>query len=150
MTKGVRTALIVVAIAAVVWALPSGDRSAQAVGQALSALIWAAIVLLGVRLYREGRGRIELLGDAHRLLLYGSLGLIVVAMAAQQDVVAAVEGGPIVLIAGVGALLLCFTAVAIISRLSGTPETMDEIEARETREAEMAIAAGSPAPITPR
>ena len=29
-------------------------------------------------------------------------------------------------------------------------ETMDEIEARETREAEMAIAAGSPAPITPR
>ncbi len=71
-------------------------------------------------------------------------------MAAQQDVVAAVEGGPIVLIAGVGALLLCFSAVAIISRLSGTPETMDEIEARETREAEMAIAAGSPAPITPR
>lgn len=87
MTKGVRTALIVVAIAAAVWALPSGDRSTAAIGQALSALIWAAIALLGVRLYREGRGRIELLGDAHRLLLYASIGLVVVAMAARPSMV---------------------------------------------------------------
>ena len=92
MTKGVRTALIIVALAAVVWAFPSGERSSAAVGQALSALIWAAIVLVGVRVYREGRGRIELLGDAHRLLLYGSLGLIVVAMAARPSMVGSGAG----------------------------------------------------------
>jgi malonate transporter MadL subunit len=56
---------------------------------------------------------------------------VVVAMAAQQNAVAAVRGGPIVIIAAVGSLVACFAAVAIISRLGGTRETMDEIEARE-------------------
>ena len=56
---------------------------------------------------------------------------IVVAMAAQQNVVAAVKGGPIVIIAGVGAVAVCFAMVALIGRLSGPVETMDEIEARE-------------------
>jgi len=110
----------------------------------------AMILLIAARMWLKSRGRyVE--GVSRGIGFWGALYIpIVVAMAAQQDVVAAVEGGPIVLIAGVGALLLCFSAVAIISRMSGTPETMDEIEAREKREAEMAIAAGSPAPITPR
>ena len=56
---------------------------------------------------------------------------VVVAMAAQQNVVAAFKGGPIVLIAAIGALTLCFCAAALINRLSGPTETMDEIEARE-------------------
>jgi malonate transporter MadL subunit len=56
---------------------------------------------------------------------------VVVAMAAQQNVVAAFVGGPIVLIAAIGGLTLCFGAVALINRLSGSTETMDEIEARE-------------------
>jgi malonate transporter MadL subunit len=59
---------------------------------------------------------------------------IVVAMAAQQNVVAAVKGGPVVLIAGAGAVLVCFIAVALIDRLGGPAETMDEIEAREAGE----------------
>ncbi len=42
---------------------------------------------------------------------------IVVAMAAQQNVVAAVSGGPIVLIAATGSLVLCFGAVALLSRI---------------------------------
>ena len=41
---------------------------------------------------------------------------IVVAMAAQQNVVAAARGGPIVLIAGLGAVSICFACVALISR----------------------------------
>ncbi|WP_321385496.1 hypothetical protein [Rhizobium sp.] len=41
------------------------------------------------------------------------------------------EGGPIVLIAGVGEPALCFATVALISRMCGTTETMDEIEVRE-------------------
>ena len=69
---------------------------------------------------------------------------IVVAMAAQQNVVAAVEGGPIVLLAGVGALLICFAAVALLSRLGGPVDTMDEIEAQEARTRQAAaVAAGN-------
>jgi hypothetical protein len=52
-------------------------------------------------------------------------------MAAQQNVVSAIKGAPIVIIASVGALIVCFASVALISRLSGPVETMDEIEARE-------------------
>jgi len=42
---------------------------------------------------------------------------IVVAMAAQQNVVAAVSGGPIVIIAATGSLVLCFACVALLSRI---------------------------------
>lgn len=56
---------------------------------------------------------------------------IVVAMAANQNVVAAVRSGPMVAIAAIGTVLSCFAAVALISWTGGRVETMDEIEARE-------------------
>jgi riboflavin transporter FmnP len=84
-SKGARTALIVVAIAALVWAVPNGGRGADAVGSLLNVVILAAVVLIGVRLYREYRGRIELLGELHSALLYGAIGLFVVAMAARPQ-----------------------------------------------------------------
>lgn len=92
MSTGLRTAVIVVAIAAVVWAVPSGGDTASAVGAGLSAIFVAVFVFLGVRLYREGRGRIELLGDAHRLLLYAAIGVFVVAMAARPQLVGSGPG----------------------------------------------------------
>jgi len=46
---------------------------------------------------------------------------IVVAMAAQQDVLAALRGGPMVLIAGVVVVLLCFGLVAALGRLVKAP-----------------------------
>lgn len=42
---------------------------------------------------------------------------IVVAMAATQNVVAAVEGGPMVLLAGATAVAVCFGLVALLGRL---------------------------------
>ena len=108
----------------------------------------AMILLIAARMWLKTRGRYSE-GVSHGIGFWGALYIpIVVAMAAQQDVVAAVEGGPMVLIAGVGTLLVCFSAVALISRLSGTPETMDEIEAREAREAESA-ATVAVSPSTP-
>jgi peptidoglycan/LPS O-acetylase OafA/YrhL len=86
-TTRVRTVLIVVALAAIVWAVPSGQDSARAIGNAFSAIILAAMVVFGVRIYRETRGRIEYLGDAHRLLLYAGIGCFVVAMAARPSLV---------------------------------------------------------------
>ena len=60
---------------------------------------------------------------------------IVVAMASTQNVVSAVKSGPLVLVAAVGTVVICFMAVAVFSRLGGPVETMDEIEAREAQEA---------------
>ncbi len=69
---------------------------------------------------------------------------IVVAMAANQNVVAAVKSGPMVLVAAAATVAVCFAAVALISRLAGPTETMDEIEAREGDEA-VAATVGEPA-----
>ncbi len=87
MSTGLRTGLIVVGIAALVWALPSAGSGADAIGAALSAAILAALVLIGVRVYRETRGRLELLDDRYRLMLYSALGVLVVAMAARPSLV---------------------------------------------------------------
>jgi malonate transporter MadL subunit len=106
----------------------------------------AMILLIAARLWLGARGLMS-----HGLKLgvefWGALYIpIVVAMAAQQNVVAAAEGGPVVVIAAIGALLLCFGMVAILSRLGGTNETMDEIEARSATAREAArVAAGDPA-----
>jgi malonate transporter MadL subunit len=51
---------------------------------------------------------------------------IVVAMAAQQDVVAAVRGGPVVILAGMGATALCAAGTALLSRLGRPPSTSRE------------------------
>lgn len=91
----------------------------------------AMILLISARLWLLRR---RLLTDAVTLdvKFWAALYVpVVVAMAAQQNVVAAFVGGPIVLIAATGGLTLCFGAVALINRLSGSTETMDEIEARE-------------------
>ena len=66
------------------------------------------------------------------LIFWGALYIpIVVAMAANQNVVGAAGSGPLVIIAAVLTVLVCFIAVAAIGRLAGRGETMDEIEARE-------------------
>ena len=99
------------------------------VGIAMILLIAARIWLAKSGLFSEGLKK--------GVDLWGSLYIpIVVAMAATQNVVAAVKAGPLVLIAGTSAVVLCFSAVAVISRIGPHGETMDEIEARETRERE--------------
>jgi malonate transporter MadL subunit len=108
-------------------------------------------IALGVKANVGGVGIAMIRLMSHGLKLgvefWGALYIpIVVAMAAQQNVVAAAEGGPVVVIAAVGALLLCFGAVAVLSRLGGTGETMDEIEARSAVAREAArLAAGESA-----
>jgi malonate transporter MadL subunit len=106
----------------------------------------AMMLLIGARLWLARRGRLS-----HGLKLgvefWGALYIpIVVAMAAQQNVVSALAGGPVVVIAGVGGTLVCFATAALIGRLGGPVETMDEIEAREAGARDPSrIAAGDPA-----
>lgn len=44
---------------------------------------------------------------------------IVVAMASQQNVLAAVEGGPMVLLTGFAVVAMCFALVGVLSRMGG-------------------------------
>ena len=100
----------------------------------------AMILLIAGRLQLQRRG---LLAPGLKLGIefWGALYIpIVVAMAATQNVVSAVGAGPLVAIAAVLTVVICFIAVAVISKLSGPAETMDEIEARE-RAAQLAVAA---------
>jgi malonate transporter MadL subunit len=100
----------------------------------------AMILLIVTRLWLVRRGWLSC-GLKLGVEFWGALYIpIVVAMAAQQNVVSAVEGGPIVLIAAALSVLVCFAAVALISRFSGKVETMDEIEAREARARDLATA----------
>jgi malonate transporter MadL subunit len=95
----------------------------------------AMLLLIGCRFWLAGRG---LLSDGVKLGVgfWGALYIpIVIAMAAQQNVVSALKSGPVVLVAAIGTLVVCFAAVALISRLGGVTETMDEIEARESPKA---------------
>lgn len=77
----------------------------------------AMILLIAARLWLSRRGRLTK-GVQFGVEFWAGMYIpIVVAMAAQQNVVAAVSGGPIVLIAATGSLVLCFGAVALLSRI---------------------------------
>jgi hypothetical protein len=82
MSEGWRNVLIVLAIAAAAYFIPGGGDTASFIGALLSIGIMLAFVLIAARLYREYRTEIYSLGDAHRGLLYGAIGVAVLAMAA--------------------------------------------------------------------
>jgi malonate transporter MadL subunit len=92
----------------------------------------AMVLLIAARLWLFRLGVLSK-GVMQGVGFWGALYIpIVIAMAAGQNVVSALKSGPVVIVAAVGALIVCFAAVALISRLGGPLETMDEIEARET------------------
>jgi malonate transporter MadL subunit len=92
----------------------------------------AMMLLIAARLWLFRHGRLSQ-GVMLGVGFWGALYIpIVIAMAAQQNVVSALKSGPVVVVAALGTLVVCFGAVALISRMSGPALTMDEIEARET------------------
>lgn len=94
----------------------------------------AMVLLIAARQWISRRGLLHE-GVLFGVGFWGSLYIpIVVAMAANQNVLAAVRSGPMVAVTAVSGVLLCFGAVALIGRLSGPAETMDEIEARHRAE----------------
>ena len=48
---------------------------------------------------------------------------VVVAMAAKQNVLAALEGGPAAILAGVGAVVVSFALVPVLSKVGGNPSS---------------------------
>ena len=56
---------------------------------------------------------------------------IVVAMASTQNVASAVTGGPIALLAGAGATILCWALVPVISRIGGAEPPLPPVREDE-------------------
>lgn len=57
---------------------------------------------------------------------------IVVAMAATQNVVATVTGGPVALLAGAGATLACWALVPAVARIGGVAEPLPPTSEEDT------------------
>jgi hypothetical protein len=79
--RGLRTAAIIAALAAIVAFVPQGGSSAGFISALLSIALMALFVLFGGRLYRTFRSEIYGLGDRYRAILYASIGGFVLAMA---------------------------------------------------------------------
>ncbi|EIK98574.1 malonate transporter MadL subunit [Pseudomonas sp. M47T1] len=76
----------------------------------------AMILLICARLYMGKQGGLS--KDCEMGVgFWGALYIpVVVAMAAQQNVVTALHGGPVAVIAAIGSVLICGSTIALISR----------------------------------
>lgn len=73
---------IVALIALVLVLIPGGGAGLEVLLAALSIAFFAAMALLGIRLYREHRLTLESLTDRQRIVLYGSTAAILWAFTA--------------------------------------------------------------------
>ncbi|MEO5913900.1 MAG: malonate transporter subunit MadL [Luteolibacter sp.] len=84
----------------------------------------AMLLLIGARLYLHKRGCLSPASESG-VHLWGALYIpVVVAMAAQQNVVAALRGAPVALIAATATVLLCGFVISLINRME--PETPEQ------------------------
>jgi hypothetical protein len=79
-----RNVAIVLALAALVMVVPGGGNASAGILELLLVAMLASIAWLGVRLYREHRVDIYGLGDRNRAILYGSVGLAALMLAATE------------------------------------------------------------------
>jgi hypothetical protein len=79
-----RNVAIVLALAAIVAFVPQGNHTAGFAGNVISILITIMFLLIGMRLYQMFRTEIYGLGDRWRAVLYASVGIAVLAMAARS------------------------------------------------------------------
>jgi hypothetical protein len=93
--RAARNAAIVALLALGVWALPGGGTAADFVAALLFVLLTIGLGVFAGRMYLEHRVAIYSLGDRHRALLYGSVGVAVWTLAA----------GPRLFDSGLGTLL---------------------------------------------
>ena len=87
----------------------------------------AMLLLIAARAYMQSKDimpRLTELGVEYWGAMYIP---VVVAMAAQQDVVAALRGGPVALLAAIGSVILCACVISLINRFEKVdPEQHDD------------------------
>ena len=88
----------------------------------------AMLLLIFARLYMQPRGLLPKPTEAGVGFWAAMYIPVVVAMAAQQDVVAALRGGPVALLSAMGAVVVCACCIALINRT----ESQAEIDAAVT------------------
>jgi malonate transporter MadL subunit len=104
------------------------DKNIGGVGVAMLLLI-----LVNDRLQRSGRIQLP---TKQGILFWSSMYIpIVVAMAASQNVLAAVKGGPVALVAGVTVVLISFALVPVISRIGQSDSELTKSETLSAKDA---------------
>jgi len=77
----------------------------------------AMLLLIFARLYLAGTNRLPRLTELG-VEYWGAMYIpVVVAMAATQDMVAALRGGPVAVLSAIGAVALCACVIALINRM---------------------------------
>ena len=90
----------------------------------------AMLALIAVSEFLKRRGCLNLVSQ-QGILFWSSIYIpIVVAMAASQDVLSAIKGGPVALLAGAIATLMCFAMVPVLDRMQRA-ETQQASESAE-------------------
>ena len=84
----------------------------------------AMLALILARLYLHRRGWLTTTAEGGVHYWSGIYIPVVVAMAMQQNVVAALRGGPVAVLAAVGGVTVCGLCVAVINRMEPPPEAM--------------------------
>jgi hypothetical protein len=101
--KSLRNVAILVVLAIAVVAVPGGSDTAGLIGAVFSLLFFGLFAYFAGRLYRDHRVDVYGLGDADRVILYVSLGAIVLILAATGRLTASPAGTLI----EIAALALC-------------------------------------------
>ncbi|GAC1460779.1 MAG: malonate transporter subunit MadL [Steroidobacteraceae bacterium] len=106
-----------------------GDLLGQALGVKtnVGGVGIAMLLLILARLYMHRTGKLPKLTELG-VEYWGAMYIpVVVAMAAQQDMVSALRGGPVALLAAVAAVAVCAVVIALINRMeSPAPEAPAE------------------------
>jgi|SRR4051812_47683910 malonate transporter MadL subunit len=77
----------------------------------------AMLLLIVARLYMQKTGKLPKLTELG-VEYWGALYIpVVVAMAAQQDMVTAMRGGPVALLSALGAVAVCACVIAVLNRM---------------------------------
>ena len=103
-----------------------GDLLGQALGVKtnVGGVVIAMLLLIFARLYMQKNDKLPKLTELG-VEYWGAMYIpVVVAMAAQQDMVAALRGGPVALLSAVAAVAVCAVVIAVINRM----ERPDEVE----------------------
>jgi hypothetical protein len=79
-----RNFAILLLIAVAVWQLPGGGTATATINNILGLIFAGGLVFFGYRMYMEHRTTLFMLEDKVRALLYGSVGLIALALIATR------------------------------------------------------------------
>jgi malonate transporter MadL subunit len=94
----------------------------------------AMLMLIFVRLYIEPRNLMPKLTEAGVTFWAAMYIPVVIAMAAQQNVLAALRGGPVAVLAAIGSVVICACGIALINRMEVVTDD-DPFDSEPTNEA---------------